>query len=98
MTQRRASAPWFRVPRFGMTGLAFSPSLLLPLLVGDAAATLSTIACVTAVQKMNDADWRHQDPPSPCWRMAWERSWLRSSVAWDNLRALPVSVSPRHSR
>ena len=64
MTQRLAGAPWFRVPRFGVTGLAFSPSLMLPLLVGGAAATLSTIACVTAVQKMNDADWRRQDLPS----------------------------------
>ena len=64
MTQRLASAPWFRIPRFGVTGLAFSPSLLLPLLVGGVAVTLSTIACVTAAQKMNDADWRRQDLPS----------------------------------
>ncbi len=64
MTQRLASAPWFRIPRFGVIGLAFSPSLLLPLLVGGVAVTLSTIACVTAAQKMNDADWRRQDLPS----------------------------------
>ena len=37
------------------------PALFLPLLVGGAAATLSTIACITAAQKTNDADWRRQD-------------------------------------
>jgi xanthine permease XanP len=61
VSQSLSEMPWFRLPRFGISGLAFSPALFLPLLVGGAAATLSTIACITAAQKTNDADWRRQD-------------------------------------
>ena len=59
--QRLTAAPLLAVPDLSVIGWAFSPALIVPVVVATLSSTLKSVATITMCQKINDADWKRPD-------------------------------------